>query len=93
MPIECTSFLQQLIDDVFDPSLGDNPDLEHKSGSLKDLLKTGFRFLQNSSSINAQYFFIIYSYILVYLSTYGNRGLQITLSSFCMFAEVYAPTK
>ncbi len=43
MPIECTSFLQQLIEDVLDPSLGDNPDLEHKSGSLKDLLKTGFR--------------------------------------------------
>lgn len=44
MPVECTSFLQQLVEDLFDPSLGDNPDLEHKSGGLKDLLKTGFRY-------------------------------------------------
>ena len=44
MPLECLSFFQQLVDDIFDISLGDkNPDLEHKSGSLKDFIKTGFR--------------------------------------------------
>ncbi|XP_057371018.1 sec1 family domain-containing protein 2-like isoform X1 [Daphnia carinata] len=47
MPVVCTSFLQQLVEDLFDPSLGDNPDLEHKSGGLKDLLKTGFSLFVN----------------------------------------------
>jgi len=44
MPLECTSILKQLIEDIFDPAVTDHPDLEHKSGGLKDLLKTGFRF-------------------------------------------------
>ena len=44
MPLECISFFQQLVEDIFDPVLGDkNLDLEHKSGGLKDLIKTGFR--------------------------------------------------
>ena len=68
MPIECTSFLQQLIDDVFDPSLGDNPDLEHKSGSLKDLLKTGFRFFTKFLQYKCQvflYYFFFYCSLFV----------------------------
>nr|CAH0110281.1 unnamed protein product [Daphnia galeata] len=48
MPLECISFFQQLVEDIFDPLLGDkNPDLEHKSGGLKDLIKTGFSLFVN----------------------------------------------
>ncbi|EFX74459.1 hypothetical protein DAPPUDRAFT_307302 [Daphnia pulex] len=48
MPLECVSFFQQLVEDIFDPLFGDkNPDLEHKSGSLKDFIKTGFSLFVN----------------------------------------------
>lgn len=47
MPVENISFLQQLIEDIFDPAVVDNPDMEHKSAGLKDLLKTGFSLFVN----------------------------------------------
>lgn len=43
LPLECISLFQQLVEDIFDTAVSDNPDLEHRSGGLKDLLKTGFR--------------------------------------------------
>ena len=47
MPVENISFIQQLIEDIFDPTLLDCPDVEHKSAGLKDLHKTGFSLFVN----------------------------------------------
>ena len=43
-PLQYNHFFHQLIDDIFNPDVVDNPDVEAKSGGLRDLLKTGFRF-------------------------------------------------
>ncbi|KAJ8875072.1 hypothetical protein PR048_022962 [Dryococelus australis] len=42
-PAENTSLLQQLVTDLLDPDRPELCDLSCKSGSLKDLIKTGFR--------------------------------------------------
>ena len=48
MPVQKTSLFKMLIEDIFDHrSTTENPDLEHKSGGLKDLLKTGFSLFVN----------------------------------------------
>ncbi|MEQ2188623.1 Sec1 domain-containing protein 2, partial [Goodea atripinnis] len=35
-------FLQQILEEVFHPDRAECPDIEHMSGGLTDLLKTGF---------------------------------------------------
>lgn len=71
MPFECISFLQQLIDDIFDPSLTDIPDLEHKSGGLKDLLKSGFRYTANSKFI-FPFHFVLSCNVIMQCSLFVN---------------------
>ena len=56
MPLENKSFFEQLIEDIFDGTLLDNPDLEHKSGGLKDLLKTGFRYYKRNEISTSNYY-------------------------------------
>lgn len=46
-PMQYNHLFRQLIDDIFDPHVVDNPDVEHKSAGLKDLLKTGFSLFVN----------------------------------------------
>uniref|UniRef100_A0A0B7ATV9 Sec1 family domain-containing protein 2 n=1 Tax=Arion vulgaris TaxID=1028688 RepID=A0A0B7ATV9_9EUPU len=47
-PATVKSLLQQLIEKIVDPSKPDLPDIEYKSGGLKDLLKSGFGFFKGS---------------------------------------------
>lgn len=48
-PSSYDPLLKQLLDDIFDPSITDIPDLEFHSGSLKDYIKTGFSLFMNVS--------------------------------------------